>query len=106
MTLQKALRPGSCNRPAYLIQTRSTGARRYFCASQTLRTDKSCSPRVAGMPNQNEFGQTRHDDAAPDRCIHEKPEYHRVEFRKFTMKLARMQLIVNLLPGGIVKACS
>ncbi len=61
MTSQKAPRPGSCNHPACSVQIQCTRAGGDFRASQTLRTDKSLPPRVAGMPNQNEFGQTRHD---------------------------------------------
>ncbi len=59
-----------------------------------------CSPRVAGMPNQKEFGQTEAGLAQRQPGIFaEDLDLIEQDFGKLAAKLPRMQLIVDLLPG-------
>ena len=58
------------------------------------------------MPNQKEFGQTGQDWRSASPVYSRKTDLIEQDFGKLAAKLPRMQLIVDLLPAVMVRACS
>lgn len=63
------------------LELRTAGTGGDFCPAQTLRADKTLFSRVAGMPNQKEFGQTRQDWRSASPVYSRKTGSHRAGFR-------------------------
>lgn len=82
------------------LELRTAGTGGDFCPAQTLRADKTLFSRVAGMPNQKEFGQTAGLAQRQPGIFAEDLDLIEQDFGKLAAKLPRMQLIVDLLPGG------
>ena len=89
------------------LELRTAGTGGDFCPAQTLRADKTLfSPgrrnaKPEGVrPDQAGLAQRQPGIFAEDLDLIEQ------DFGKLAAKLPRMQLIVDLLPGGNGRACS